>query len=437
VKNYLINNLNNKAILWIAGIFSIAIILCVISFKSSHEREMDHDERPRLATRRQLDVKFEHSFEQNSPPEDPYRIVVKLLEMSKAGHVDAALELATKLPLQERENALFYLLMGLVNDEPATVSNWVLSSGLPDHKIELILRELVGSWKPHDSYLNWAEINVSGDRLNNLKGLILREIARKSPEEALLRVSTIQAGTNRSKFLAMVVAGWADADLNSAKEYVLENLKGEEFGVAMAEIFPRWIESDLDTAKAYLMENPDSIMKSFVPLVVYATIDKDPGKTLSWAVGLPANLREEGVRPGIFRWVNISPNSAVKYVEELAGETKIVASCALGAAWSDIDPEAAANWASRQSDDLLAGEITKEVLFRWSRNSPLAAVEWTLEMPESITKRETILFLEKVANSNNDYIPPGFEEYSERLFNDKKFQVAKRFCIQCNKIHQQ
>ena len=413
------------------GFLALILFLCQ---PVTHDNIEHYSQTPRLSKHRPK-INFDPSSEPKIEREDQYGLVADLIELSKISGINVAMEQALKLPIEEKENVVYYLLMSQIKDHPVMVSNWVLESGLPENKTEIILNQLVKSWVPHDSYLNWIETKLSGDRLLNIKGQILREIAGKAPSDALLQVSSMPAGTHRTRFMAMIVSGWADSDLTAAKNYVLQNLIGDEFDSAMEELFPKWIDKDIASAKIYLMESSNPIMKKFVPMVVAESLDKDPMKAINWALDLPASLREEGVRSGIFRWVDMAPDSAVDYVEGLDGESKILASRALGAAWSDTDPEAAADWASRQSNDLLTQELTKEVLYRWSRTSPQSAIEWVLEMPESKTKQEATVFLDKIAYSDNGRIPPGYEDYAMRFFNDRRFTPQKRFCGQCSNFH--
>ena len=403
----------------------------------SRETGEGRQQRFRHTPRTQSDVSHAQSHMVMPLPHDPHRFVGELIEVSKTQGADTALEQAMKLPYKERESAVFYLLMGLVKDQPAVVSNWVLDSGLADNKIEIILRDLVKRWEPHDSCLNWIEKELSGERLINFRGLALRKIAEKAPGDALQRISSMPAGSTRSRAVAMVVGGWADSDLPAAKEYVLKNLTGEEFASALIELFPKWVERDIDGARAYLKKSDNPSMKALVPMVVYDALAKDPEQAMSWAIGLPERFREEGVRSGIFKWVDLSVDSAVEYVDGLAGEPRRSASLALGAAWADTDPEAAANWASRQANVPLARELTKEVLFRWCRTSPEAATDWVLELPDGAVRQEATILLDKISNSNNGRIPPGFEDIAERFFNDRRFAVNKRFCVECNKVHPQ
>jgi hypothetical protein len=172
-------------------------------------------------------------------------------------------------------------------------------------------------------------------------------------------------------------------------------------------------------------------------MVVYDALDKDPEQAMSWATGLPERFREEGVRSGIFRWVDLSVDSAVGYVDGLVGEPRMSASLALGAAWANTDPEAAANWASHQENEPLVRELTKEVLFHWCRTSPEAATEWACGLADGAAKQEAMTLLDKISNCNDGRIPPGLEDVAERSFYDRRFAVSKRFCVECNQIHQQ
>jgi len=88
--------------------------------------------------------------------------------------------------------------------------------------------------------------------------------------------------------------------------------------------------------------------------------------------------------------------------------------------WAEIDPAAAASWASGLQDPSIAASLTQQIATAWANKDLTAAVEWVDGLPDGATRQAVVLSLGYEAARNNSFgafglvaaLPPSSERDS-------------------------
>lgn len=251
---------------------------------------------------------------------------------------------------------------------------------------------------------------------------ILASWAAEAPEAALEFARSNHEGDAANPFLLGVIRGVAPQDLGRATDLIQELPYGDERGKALRAMLPYVLETGVDGAINWTANLADDRLRSGALTFILSDVSKseperaatlmagledreaakrvaddigaslarrDLDRAISWSEALQPDIRSEAVEGVISLYASQDAEAASRWLESLSGETNLDAAIRRFA-WNTQgrEPELAANWIHRMTDERRRNEMYYSVLSRWLRSNAAAAQAWidnTPDLPEGVT----------------------------------------------------
>ena len=128
-------------------------------------------------------------------------------------------------------------------------------------------------------------------------------------------------------------------------------------------------------------------------------------EAIAWSEALEPDIRSEAVEGVISLYASRDARAASQWLESLSGDTNLDAAIRRFAWHTQArEPELAANWIHRMTDERRRNEMYSSVLNRWLRNDAAAAERWienTPDLPAGVTALPGRL-RDRLNDSDND-----------------------------------
>ncbi len=270
------------------------------------------------------------------------------------------------------------------------------------------------------------------------KETILASWAAESPEAALEFARNNHEGDEANPLLVGVIRGVAPGDLGQATDLLQELPYSDERGKALRSMLPFVLEAGVDDAISWTGRLADPRLRSGAITFLLSEISKSaPGQAarimagledreaaervaddiggslarsnldeaIAWSEALEPDIRSEAVEGVISLYASRDARAASQWLESLSGDTNLDAAIRRFAWHTQArEPELAANWIHRMTDERRRNEMYSSVLNRWLRNDAAAAERWienTPDLPAGVTALPGRL-RDRLNDSDND-----------------------------------
>ena len=311
-----------------------------------------------------------------------YQAVNRLVDIDP----QAAQKWVQQLPLgPTRESAAKALLAGLTRSHPAQAASF-----LEDESVNLAsssaVSQIAANWALTDSdaAFTWlASLHGAPAVHQSLTMRTVSELTEKSPSEAASYTLSIQDEELRQMAIESFARTWSKQDLESAQNWVANNLEESERIGAYQAILDQTIDSEPTQAAKVLEQASQGLTQeeakerfgnSKIALASYwARVD--PGAAVAWA----QTQNDTEQRPKILanivnEWAGFDTTAAANFVLTLPEGTERDSSIAsLVHQLNRWDPESAFLWAESSSDNEARQEMIQSTIEAWTRSDPDAA----------------------------------------------------------------
>ncbi|MCV6605148.1 MAG: hypothetical protein OIF34_07565, partial [Porticoccaceae bacterium] len=263
--------------------------------------------------------------------------------------------------------------------------------------------------------LQWGIENSTDDRRSENLSIILPQVARSHPDEAMAMLQTI--GNGNQRLIAMVVPAIANNDPAKAAELVEQLPTGQSQRMAITQLAQQWIQQDPDAALEWITrqseqnqisalrqaghqlayQNPDkaieimgqlpaTVRNSWTPAIAAAKAQNNPQEAAQWI----QEFRGQRNYPQLLQqvsasWAQQDPVAALEFAQSQPEEDGRMAVQSTVMSWASRDPESAAHWISSQNDQKQLASSTRNVAAHWAQQDPQAARQWarSLRSPQA------------------------------------------------------
>ena len=332
----------------------------------------------------------------------------------------AVVELARLVDPVERAKGFLALVSSLEDDDFEGVVADFRALGMTDQRMSeyAILLHAWGKVNPGRA-LEYA-MEHTGTAF--AKQAILASWAAEAPEAALEFARSNHEGDAANPFLLGVIRGVAPQDLGRATDLLQELPYGDERGKALRAMLPYVMETGVDGAINWTANLADDRLRSGALTFILSDVSKsepekaatlmaglkdretakrvaddigaslarrDLDRAISWSEALQPDIRSEAVEGVISLYASQDAEAASRWLESLSEETNLDAAIRRFA-WNtqSREPELAANWVHRMTDERRRNEMYYGVLSQWLRSNASAARAWidnTPGLPERVT----------------------------------------------------
>jgi hypothetical protein len=284
---------------------------------------------------------------------------LRAVKLMKEGRIEEALKEILNAPGQmERMEALLSLVKGL------------------DAKgVEIALAEVRGMGRGMDQFMS--------------TNLLMARYAEIDPEKAL-KFASEASGFERMMGTTSILRTWAAKDPRAAGEYLVGTVLDSgvddwQMRRSAASIASEWVRQDPDAALSWAKGLPEEVRGDALNNVLQHFTAENPLKAAEIAMGLEGESQERALRSIADQWSRTHPEAALKWAATLEGDTQIEAMEEVLENWAGQDPDAAVAYVGTLSDGVQE-RFFPEVAERWARRdatSAQAAAEWVSDFPES------------------------------------------------------
>ncbi len=257
------------------------------------------------------------------------------------------------------------------------------------HFLELLAREFVQQRGLNEA-MQWAE-NSSGSEegiefASNLVSRVVRETARRDPQEALAWMEQNMDSELLDKGAFRTLANrLADDDPLAAAAWVEKHLADERMdGEAISEVTREWAQKDPVAAAEWVAKfmEENEIRGDALITVSREWAQKDPKAALEWASGLEEDeVRKRSLASAVERWSREDIGAAGEWLNAVElTESHDSAVHVFAQVLSQENPETAFQWAQSIQDEELRERSTIEVARTWYRQDEETIKEW---LPDS------------------------------------------------------
>ncbi len=229
-----------------------------------------------------------------------------------------------------------------------------------------------------DSY-DSTNTDASG-KISSSKAIVAKP---KAVSNAKVLKAQLAKNTNEKSQKDLIIK-WIASDLESTKEWALENVKTD----FLAKI---WAENDLKAATEWALEIIEKDDGLSIKAISLGLAEKDPRKASEWAILLPEGRgRNEALSASVSKWVFVDHKSAMDWTMQLPdGDAKDAAIVSFVDKWAEKDPQSAAKWATSLCEKLPVKDkrgkgdfILKQVAKGWAEKDLQAATNWIDALPK-------------------------------------------------------
>ncbi len=226
-------------------------------------------------------------------------------------------------------------------------------------------------------------------------GEILENWGKKNPEEALRWLDERGDKGLRNRMMDGLLGGWADEEPEQAMAYAME-FSGDAGSShnAVETVLHRWANKDFEAARAWVEEIEDPVKKEDALIDLIRSFSwRDPQKGADLAVEFKDNprvLRE--IENMAWRMARTDPQGSVDWaLEHLPeGNQRSQFIRRVVGEWADDDPEKAASYLGRISDERQRGSAYGAVASRMATSDLDGAIEWANGLEDGSMKDKAL-----------------------------------------------
>jgi hypothetical protein len=191
-------------------------------------------------------------------------------------------------------------------------------------------------------------------------------------------------GVAKTDLLVALSSSFSDEEPQHAVEVAAMMPAGKAQDTALNNLIDRWSQKDFAGALAWAEEQPDEkVRQILLPRLVNNLMWRDTSAALQLALSIQ-------------------------------GETGIESVADVLRAWTQKEPEAAAQWASKEFE---TGEYLTSVATEWAKKDPQRALEWVRTLPDGAKKDAALASGAEIISESAQ--PQAAEEWIVRIENAK------------------
>jgi hypothetical protein len=283
--------------------------------------------------------------------------------MLKDSEIEGFVKIALSDPNPLKRDLAFARLLESMTPENAELIRDQLRSGKAGGDQWRLFQYAWGAIDPAGAMAS-AEALDDERRKSFAIGTALSGWASSDPTAAINWLSKMEEGDMKNRMQGELVNGLADANINTATQYVLElmNAGNPQAGNYMESVASEKLRGEGPVAAAQWSEQlPNGEVKgAAMDRVANAFVAQDPQGAATWAQQFATE------------------DYAVRLIEEVGDE------------WAERDPAASVGWLETLADGKGKSEGMSSALGEWVRRDPEAASKYLLDMPASSTKDSAV-----------------------------------------------
>lgn len=327
-------------------------------------------------------------LEDFSPEWDPESKVIMHMMLTRWAREepDAAFASLDTLGAKNRGERAASILASLAAADPTRAAEWLSS---PDNKLVdfpfmgMILAGTVGKeWMRRDTEgaLDWAASLPDGQRAGAYVG-ILGTLAGTDPRRAAGLAASLEPGVARRNILGDIGEAWARKSPQEAVAWV-QTLDPGDRPAALRDTLGSWAEARPAEAADFLKTLPgEEITGDLLKSVAEPWTVRAPADAATWVMSQPdGKARTDAIGGVVWNWTKQDPVSASNWLKDQpASPARDSAIGGLALAAFENDPAGAVTWAAQLSDEQHRTHAVTLGLTEWLKRDQLAAEAWARE----------------------------------------------------------
>ena len=349
----------------------------------------------------------------------------RLLRQAAAHYVRTDPKAALQLAMSVKRADSRHLVMGIVTEwaeyDVRAAAQWLAANpGRVNRNIASQFADRYGALDPVEA-MAWAQ-RMDRSGMRGLVGAALAGYAEVDAPDALRMAFALEHGAQRRRAVSAVLSVVAQRDPEYAKDQ-LGKLDSEARGEAVQTIAHAMMRADPRAAVEWLKQLDDaSARRAGLGSVAYALADSDPETAASLTEQVPADSRvawitavgsgmaatdpEAAVRwvrnyqsePGypqiaaafVQRLAMYEPEAAYEFAAALPDQRQRDAMITRVLSNQNRNPEVAARWMERISDDRMRVQVVGNIASQWAWQDAAGARKWASSLPSGEVRDQAL-----------------------------------------------
>ena len=260
-------------------------------------------------------------------------------------------------------------------------------------KRSLAFSKLLDSLTPENALIV-MEAMKEHDATNDQWELFRYAWGAMDPAEAMRQAAALDRG--EQKAIKETLTGWASANPADARDWV-ESLDDEDARSRyLAELVSGMADNNIEMATDYVLElAEDGVSRAhrYIDAVVREQLRSgDITATVAWTEALPnEELKLRAMERIADRYVSEDPEAAADWASAYAADESAARLIEeVGEEWAERDPEAALTWLSSLPEGEGRRDGVQEAIGEWANNDPAAAVDWLSNLAQGSMKEDAM-----------------------------------------------
>jgi len=255
---------------------------------------------------------------------------------------------------------------------------------------------------------------------------LLEALAAVDPQSAMAQAQQLK-GDRRAQAVSAVLAVWGEKDPEGAWNWVQSSNPDNTYQFdQLLEVFGKNNpENAVHYASSLAATHPNLTQEVYLSALMGITHagGYDTARQLVESANIAPQDRAVLMNYVAGAWAAYEPQQAMQWVMSQSGELQNSALVGLGESWSNVDPPAAANFASQLASGPQRQLLLQQSISKWLTEDPAAAANWLAAAENHQDYDQAIHTLATLPNVMRDNAPTALA-WSERIYDSNLRMTA-------------
>ena len=334
--------------------------------------------------------------------------------MAEAQGPESVFAYLETLEESERREKLYGFLMAYAKIDPEFIAKKFSELRLDEVSEKLILKEIIKNWKPASMAVEWATSNLTGSMLAVAFIEGIRSLYGEEKQLAMNFADSLPPGKLRDSVFKSLYDIWASEDYKSLLAAVPKIIGDKNRMNAVSSIVPHWVAEDFNAVESYLNdEHLDvGLRENITRQAGLALASTNPKQALDWISNRPVFDSKVVLDAQILSgWMAKDLKGVLEFVEN---SDDVERKETFAIEFSKIDPESAANWMLKNSDNHSEDSALYSILFGWGLKDSVAAQAWVSDLGANSNGTPYQKFIDNIVNRKFGNLSIGQSEAIQR-----------------------